>query len=374
MLAAAALAAAPAAAEETERPVKIGATYTTDALANVSGGLRRDTAWLGRADATLEAKGELLGLDGATFFFDLIYTHGPDFSGKTVGDAQVVSNVQGDGVLRPYEAWIDLPFGSGLSGKAGLIDLNTEFDVQTVGAFFTASSHGIGIDFSQSGANGPSIFPVTSAAAMLKYDGARATARLGLFNAVSGDPDRPTHFRLTHPGRDGSLLVAEGDVRIGARLAAQAGAWGYTSAQPVIDAPNQLSTGSKGAYAQLEWLAAEQAQGPQLQAWGRVGTADGTTNRVTAYVGGGATYGTDRSRIGFAVAHARQSGRAERYFAAQEGPQRRAETSLELGYAIAASDWLTVQPVAHYVINPGWRRDVGDALVGGVRLSFAFER
>jgi porin len=374
MFAAAALAAAPAAAEEAERPVKLGASYTSDFLANASGGLRKGTAWLGRADATLEAKGDAFGLDGATFFFDLIYTHGPDFSGRTVGDAQVVSNVQGDGVLRPYEAWAAIPLGGGLSAKAGLIDLNTEFDVQSVGAFFTSSSHGIGIDFSQSGANGPSIFPVTSAVAMLKYERGRTTARFGWFNAVSGDPDRPTHFRLAHPGRDGSLLVAEGDIRIGERLEAQAGGWKYTSAAPVIDAPDRLRKNSRGAYAQLEWLAAEGVERPELQSWIRIGIADGTTNRVTSYVGGGASFGTDRSRIGFAFAKARQSARASRFFAIQDGPQRRAETAFELGYARTVSDWVTVQPVAHYVINPGWRRDVGDALVAGVRLSFAIER
>jgi porin len=110
-LLAAAVVAAPAAG--AEKPVTVGVSYTTDLLANVSGGLRRDAAWLGRADATLEAKD--FGLGGATAFFDLIYTHGPDFSGQTVGDAQVVSNVQGDGVLRAYEAWLSVPLGGGLS-------------------------------------------------------------------------------------------------------------------------------------------------------------------------------------------------------------------------------------------------------------------
>jgi porin len=254
-----------------------------------------------------------------------------------------------------------------------LIDLNTEFDVQAVGTFFTSSSHGIGNDFSQSGANGPSIFPVTSLAAMLKYDAPKASARFGWFNAVAGDPDRPTHFRLAHPGHDGSLLVVEGDLRIGERLEAQAGAWTYTSPAPVIDDPDRLETGSRGAYGQLEWLARE-SKNSQLQGWLRFGMADGTTNRVAAYVGGGATFGTDASRVGLAVAHARQSERSRRFFTLQDGPQRRAETAFELGYARAVSQWLTVQPVAHYVINPGWRRDVRDAVVGGVRLSFALER
>jgi porin len=366
------LAAAPAAA--ADGPVTLGLSYTADLLANVDGGLERDVAWLGRADATLDVDGEAIGLDGARFFFDLIYTHGPDFSGRSVGDAQVVSNVQGDGVLRPYEAYVEFPLGGGGAAKIGLVDLNTEFDVQSVGSFFTNSSHGIGVDFSQSGANGPSIFPVTSLAALVKWEAGSWSARAGWFNAVSGDPDRPTRLRLGHPGKDGSLLVAEATMRPSPSVAIQLGGWAYTDAQPVIDAPGAATVrGSKGAYGQVEATLSGREDESRLQSWVRLGTADGTSNRVTFYAGGGLTYGDDEARTGIAIAHARQSGRASRHFTA-EGSQASAETSIELGHAIQATDFLTVQPVVHYVMNPGWRRDVPDALVAGIRLSFAFER
>ena len=368
-----ALAVLPAAVRaEGPRSWRPGFTYTADLLANVSGGVDEGAAWLGRADLTLEMQGEAIGLPGATFFFDLIYTHGPDFSGRRVGDAQVVSNVQGDGVLRPYEAYVELPFGAGVSAKTGLIDLNTEFDVQSVGAFFTNSSHGVGIDFSQSGRNGPSIFPVTSAAVLLRWETERWSVGAGLFNAVAGHPDRPTRIRLAFPGEDGSLLIAEAGARVGPSVRIQLGGWAYTSREALIDAPARSAGGSKGGYGQVE-LSLTRGEGPRLDGWVRTGTASGPTNRVTGYVGGGVTYGTDAGRVGLAVAHARQSGRAASFFAVEEGPQRGAETSLELGYAAQLTPFLTVQPVVHYVIHPGWRADVPDALILGLRLAFAIE-
>lgn len=366
-------AAANAAPTKEERSWRAGVNYTTDIFSSVSGGLDRGTAWLGRADATLEADGEAFGLPGARFFFGLIYTHGPDFSGEYVGDAQVPSNVQGDGILRPYEAYVVLPLAEGLTAKGGLIDLNTEFDVQSVGAFFTNSSHGIGIDFSQSGRNGPSIFPVTSGAAMIRRERGNWRVSSGLFNAVSGDPDRPRRFPVRFPGKDGSLLVSEAAVSLAPELRAQAGAWVYTSKETIIDVPDQQAHGSKGAYGQLELALSRGESGAEIGSWVRAGTASGRTNRVTAYIGGGVTYGTDRGRIGLAVAHARQSDRAREYFSLQEGAQARAESSIELGYGVTVGEHLMVQPVVHYVANPGWRSDVSYAVVLGVRFSLAFE-
>lgn len=359
---------------EEDRSWRAGVYYTTDVFSNVSGGLDRGTGWLGRIDATFEADGEAVGLPGARFFFGFIYTHGPDFSGEYVGDAQVVSNVQGDGILRPYEAYVVLPLAEGLTAKGGLIDLNTEFDVQSVGTFFTNSSHGIGIDFSQTGRNGPSIFPVTSSAAMIRWESKNWRVSTGLFNAVAGNPERPRRPRVGFPGNDGSLLISEAAVALTPVLSAQVGGWAYTSKEAVVDAPEQQSHGSRGAYGQLELVASHGQGGAEIGSWVRAGTASGRTNRATAYVGGGVTYGTDRQRVGLAVAHARQSGRASEFFTNQEGPQSSAETSFELGYGVAAGEYLLVQPVVHYVVNPGWRSDVPDAVVLGIRFSLAFER
>jgi porin len=353
--------------------VKVGASYVTDVLTVLDGGVDPGTAWLGRADVTVEIDGRAIGLDGVTFFGDLIYTHGPDFSGERVGDAQVVSNVQGDGILRPFEAWASVPLAGGASVKAGLIDLNTEFDIQSIGAFFINSSHGIAPELSQTGISGPSIFPVTSTAVMLKLERKGWSGRVGLFNGVAGDPDCARCVRLPYPGQDGPLVIAELDVSIG-DLEVQLGGWrdgsrAETVASQAAGVP-VLARGGHGGYVQLEGRLAGNEDGPRLDAWGRLGFADGETLRIENYVGFGATYGTDPSRMGIAVAHARQSSFARAAFGAQ-GPQTRAETVVELGYAVQLIDEVMLQPTVQYVVNPGWRSDIANAWVAGLRFAFA---
>ena len=49
-----------------------------------------------------------------------------------------------------------------------------------------------------------------------------------------------------------------------------------------------------------------------------------------------------------------------------------AETGFELTYADPVAPFLTVQPDLQYVVNPSGRRAVGDAVVVGLRLTFAW--
>lgn len=293
-------------AEEPER-VRAELSYAADLLANVSGGLEAGQAWLGRADLTVEADGEAVGWDEAKLVIGVIYTHGPDFSGTRVGDAQVVSNIQGDGILRPYEAYADFPLNTVFSGKFGFVDLNTEFDVQRVGAFFSASPHGIGTDFAQSGANGPSIFPVTSLSAILRWEKQGWSVRAGVFNAVSGDPEAPRRFPVTYLGADGLLLVGEMAAPLAPDVRLKLGVWGYSSPEPVVASPEARAKGNKGAYGQVEGTLVHEHDDDKLESWVRLGAADPTSNRVTLYAGGGVTYGSEKERVGIAVAHARQS-------------------------------------------------------------------
>ena len=73
---------------------------------------------------------------------------------------------------------------------------------------FVNPAHGIGTDFSQSGSNGPSIFPVTSLALRLQYRASASTSlRLAVLDGVPGDPDRPGHTAIKLGGGDRALLA-----------------------------------------------------------------------------------------------------------------------------------------------------------------------
>ncbi len=350
-------------ANEGEDPVKLGGSYVTDLFGLIDGGEDRGFDWMGRADLTAEFDGNAIGLDGVTGFADLMFTQGPEFSGRHVGDAQVVSNVEARRGLRLLEAWMSVPVGKGgLSVKGGLIDLNTEFDVQDVGAFFINSSHGVGPEFSQSGVNGPSIFPATSIGFMIKSERPGYTLRLGAFDAIAGSHVDPRDVVIRFPGQRGALIVAEADVKLAPDANFQLGLWTYTSRFDTLSGTPEKLRASRGAYALVEGKLAD-----KLDGWIRIGIADDRVNLIGRYLGGGLTWGVDGSRFGAAIAHARLGNDARR-----TAPLDRAETAIELSYEHRIGPNLSVQPDVQYVINPGWEPTRRNALVAGLRLKFAY--
>jgi porin len=135
-----------------------------------------------------------------------------------------------------------------IATKIGLIDVNTEFDVQSVGALFVHASHGTGAELAQSGPNGPGIFPMAMSGALVTASTAgKLTVRLGAFDAQAGSVsnDRMPAFRL--PGTTGALLIGEVEVPLG-QGELQLGVWRYTRAMPRVD-DDTRNARSHGAYA-----------------------------------------------------------------------------------------------------------------------------
>lgn len=362
-----ALASSPALAEQNDRGLKFGGTYTSDSFANVRGGLKTGFSQMGMLELTAEAQGSAFGIDGLQAFASTQYVHGRSLSGKLVGDAQVSSNIDAPDGIRLFEAWLSVPLGRTGYVKAGLIDLNGEFDVQDVGALFLNSSHGIGPDFSQSGLNGPSIFPTTSAAVVVGVAKGRLSLRGGLFDAVAGDPDRPRRTVVRFPGDTGLLTVAEAEYRLSEQAEIQVGAWSYTSkfdTLPDVEGRVERRRGNGGAYALVETRLGSIGDAP-VDGWVRAGTAERLFNPISLYFGGGIAVGPEDGRFGLAVAHARLGSSARHSF--DERPER-AETIVEITYARAIGDRLIVQPDIQYVINPGFERGLKNSLAAGVRL------
>jgi porin len=359
------------AAAQDDPPIRLGATYVTDVLSVADGGIKRGIVWLGRGDITASVEGHVFGIDGAELFIDIIGVQPADFSGHFVGDAQTVSNVQADTAIHPYEAWISLPLAAGLTGKAGLIDLNSEFDVQDVGKLFLNSSFGIGPDFSQSGRNGPSIFPIPSTALLLKYQKDRWTGRLGVFDAVAGSLADPRRTAIRFPGQRGALIVAEVERQLDSTGEIQLGIWHYTTRFASLDPTSARREKSQGAYALIEGQMAALGTST-VSAWGRIGVASADANPIGFYLGGGMTWHTGEGELGLAVAHAALGDPAKRAAIAAGAPADNAETTIELTYARPIIPAITVQPDLQYVIDPGWVRGRRNALVAGVRFSFSF--
>lgn len=369
-------ASSPSSAEEGETAFEIA--YTGEVFRNFDGGIARGTRYMDNLDVTLEHVRPSFGSEESTFLIYGLYNNNTGFSEDLVGDAQVLSNIDNSRNFRLYELWYNQTFNDGRgSFKVGLIDLNSEFYVIDTAGLFLNSSHGIGPDFSQTGENGPSIFPSTSLAARIDYAVTdKFTVRFGVFDSVPGDPDHPA--RNVIKLNEGALLVAEVDYRSD-DLRVAGGVFYYTDDfDPVLGGPAVAR--QRGMYVLIEGSLIKEAdgEGQGLSAFLRVGVANPDLNQLGSYIGIGAVYtglfnGRDQDQFGVALAMAR-NGDDFNTSLTNAGIPRGPETNLEVSYYIQVNDWLSLQPDIQYIINPGGTGELENAFVGGVRFSISYAR
>jgi porin len=336
------------------------AVYTGEVWRS-EGGAADGWRYLDNLDLTLAADLDAAaGIRGTRAFAYVLYNNGASLSELT-GDALVASNIEtGVRAVRLYEAWIEHDFSPGASLRVGLYDLNSEFDALESSTLFMGSAHGIGTDVSQSGENGPSIFPVTGLAARVAVEATGGlTLRGALLDAVPGDPDHPARTAI-HLG-DGALAIGEADWRIG-RARLLLGAWRYSERLPRLDGGGGARSG--GAYVRGEaCLVREPDCG--VQAFFRLGTASAAVNPFALFASAGITLElSDRARIGLALAHAR-AGRPARGIPAH----LLSETSGELTLAYRLGPRLVLQPNVQ-IISTGANPRGGTAAVIGFRAVF----
>ncbi len=376
-----------AGAEETARSYELDVAYTGEIWRNTRGGLRSGSSYLDNLDVQLTVDGEnAWGIPGLTVFGYLLHNNGGTVSDDLVGDAQGVSNIEAIDQVRLYELWADWSFGPqrAHSLRMGLYDLNSEFDASEVGALFINSAHGIGTQIGQTGANGPSIFPVTSLALRFRWQPSSAFAlQLAGLDGVPGDPAHPASNSVHLGGGDGALLAAEAGWNGGRVRKAAIGGWRYTSRFDHLSgdtALNQVRTrGNEGIYALIEarlWSSAE--GGPRaLDGYARYGTADARINRfheawAFGVVATGLTGSRPQDRLGLAVAAA-CNGAAHRRAEELSGQRVvKCEYATELTYRAEVSDWLVLQPTVQHIVNPDTRADRDDALAIALRFELAW--
>lgn len=359
--------------EAAEPPLAIDLTYTADIWRAARGGVRTGTRYLDNFDIVAAADMErLVGWRGATVGVYGLYNNGASL-GELLGDAQTASNIEtGVRAFRLYEAWIDQKIGNTASVRLGLYDLNSEFDALESSSLFMGSAHGIGTDISQSGENGPSIFPSTSLGARVALSPAAGwTVRAAILDGVPGDPARPERTAIKLGNGDGALLVGEVEAPLkeGKLLF---GHWRYTALADDVTGAGQHR--NHGYYlrgeSRLVPEAGDAAQG--LAGFFRLGIADGRTNQFSHLASAGLTYtglikGRDEDQLGLAAASAFTSRDYRRTVGADD-----AETVIELTYRAPLNKWLTVQPNVQYVINPAADPALGNALALGLRFEVGF--
>ncbi|HET8731830.1 MAG TPA: carbohydrate porin [Moraxellaceae bacterium] len=361
----------PASADAPAEPYILSAHLIADSWTNTMGGVQResrlvDMMVLGAQVNTAPA----FGHDGGTIFVDaLLHQHtATDLAGET----QALSNISfGDG-QQLFEAWFQQAVGdNGSSVKAGLYDLNSEFDHIDASGLFLNSNFGIGVDFSQSGVNGPSIAPLSALALRGAWQtDAQWRLQAAVIDGVAGEAGSSNrHNHIDLGPREGALLVSEivyagfPGQRIGL------GTWYYTKSQRRLDSPSPGT--SQGGYAH-----AEQPLIPTgAYAWTgfvRAGLASPDVNPVQYGLEGGLVcsgpvWHAD-DQLGLAISAARNGDTWRDARALAGVATDSTETFVELTWQTHITHWLSLQPDLQYFIHPGTIAGRGNALLAGLRI------
>lgn len=383
------------------------AVYTGEVYSNLSGGLHQSSVYLDNVDLTLALDAEkLFDWKGAAIF---IYGLGDDGENpsENSGDIQGISSIAAYNTWKIYEAWIQQNLtDQKLSVLLGLYDLNSEFDALHSANFFLNPSHGIDPTFSQSGKNGPSIFPNATLGLRLKWSPVPSFyLQTTVLNGVAGNPNDPNGTQLILAKRNGILSTTEiGFINNPRRKRSSSnapehrrhigrlgnpsyqgkigvGLWFYSAKFAPLLNPEQTGTdqkigGNLGFYLIAEQTIFHEKSKPDqsLEFFSRLGYANPKINRFVFYLGGGFVYtglipGRDQDVIGIAAAGA-YNGNEYKQFQSNMGKQANpAEWNLELSYQMMIIPWLNLQPDIQYIIHPNTNPAIRNAFTMGIRTS-----
>jgi len=364
--------------------------YKGDYLNNIAGGNETKNTFLNYFYMGLNFNmDKIFNSSGTKLYLSTIGTGGENFC-NVVGTSLGISNIEAFRTWKIYEFWIEQNLiDERATIKFGLYDLNSEFDVRATSSFFINPSHGIGPDFSQSGKNGPSIFPTTSLTIRARYKSeSNYIIQAAVLDGVPGDPENPNGTHVILNKNDGFLLTAEtgyvkNEENFGRGFEKYViGGWYYTSKFPSLSGDENNAGVKKknfGLYASAEkFLFSENDDSTQgLSTFLRAGYAEKELNRFDAYFGAGFIYKgliskRDEDILGLAVAIAPYSPQFENAFQLELTNIRGPEVNFELTYSIYLTGWLNIQPDLQYIINPTYCTTNKYAFVAGLRTSAAF--
>ncbi|MBP9212156.1 MAG: carbohydrate porin [Bacteroidetes bacterium] len=362
--------------------VSFTALLKSDLWSVVHGGLAPVSEFIGNADLILSVDLETAaGLNGSSFLLQFLANNGGGVN-HGIGESQMVTNIEGYRTMRLYQCWVNKEFSdAGIAVLAGLFDLNSEFYVTPTSGIFLNASHGIGIDLSQTGTNGPSIFPSTSLAARVRFDLAgNVSSAVAVFDAAPGDPLDGAQFDATIRSGDGFLIISESEYRFAADQKISAGVWYYTSAYASICGAHGLEEyrelrENAGIYllADVSPFTEEEDVLHGLSLFARVGMANAELNAVGTFFGGGLVYTglfdiRPADKFGYALALASYGNDYLSVCRSMGDAVTGTELVHELTYRAPLSSFLTVQADVQYVVHPSASLNINSAFAAGFRI------
>lgn len=361
--------------------LELGAAYTGDLRRNTTGGMSVGTAYADALDLGLSwSTDRLFPGTQLTSSLAVMYLGGDAISGERVGDLQGINNIEAPSGWRLYESWVQMSFGAASTSlRAGVLDLNAEFDTPVTQGLFIGSPFGIGTDLSQTGVRGPVVWPTTGLGLRLAGSAGGALQwRFGAYDGAPGtDDDDFTSVRVSSD--EGALLIGELEYSAGRIHKLSLGSWAYTARFERIDAALRPAAPADddnyGLYATFD-VALGSAGPLDFDAALRAGTAPAEFNAVDRYFGAAVTAthlweGRPDDALGLGVAWA-HVGAPYRDVSEFDGlPAASAETLIELAYRADLTDWLALVPNLQFVADPGALRGVDDSWVVGLRFELA---
>ena len=373
-----------------EQGINLEVEYIGDLFSQVAGGLDQETGFSGLLALELHIDGDrLLGWQGSQFFVYGTGTHGRDFF-RDAGSVFGVSNIVATDTFKLMEFWYQQSFlEDQLSFLLGLYDVNSEFDVRPTAQLFINGTFGVGVDFSGSGKNGLSTFPLTSLTARVKVQPTSSLYYLGaVLDGVPGDLNNPNGTQIILDQEDGLLIAQEigyhsPSISPGVNKAGF-GVWFYTTElddQVRVDTNgNPLKhSGTYGIYffADAALYLESDSSNRGLYSFFRIGMAEEDVNSVDFYFDAGLVYqGLFNSRpedkLGIGVALASFSdGFVEKQKQSQiliEDP----EILLEITYRFEMGSGIYLQPDVQFFFNPSQVKDMSNGISAGLRFAVDF--
>jgi porin len=351
-----------------------GLTWKGSAWYGVTGGEEFEGKGSGmqNIDATLTVDGDAAWGWGGTTVFAYVLSNLGSKPGAAAETMQGVDNIEvPNNETKLYQLWIQKNWADDrFSFLVGLFDLNSEFDVSEPAGMFLNPSFGISPEFSGTGANGPSIFPVTSLAMRIRWEASDAVYVQGaIFDAAPGDlPDHPERTSLNVEGDDGALLAGETGYRWAqdhgdnyGKLAL--GYWRYT--EKVTTHAGDDEDVSQGWYLLAQHPLMTSAQDPEkgLAVFARLGFANEDVDAFANSVQLGGVWqapaeGWEHGSIGLGVTRATQS----------EGAGDESETAYEITYHHQCTDHFAAQLDLQHITQTVDGFDNATAL--GLRLQY----
>ncbi len=365
--------------QENTPGLKYEASYISDFVGNISGGIDQSSTYLGMIGlaATFSTESADLWKNGE-FYIQIGNTHGGTPSADFVGDFQILSNIENSDFTYLYQLLFKQSFNR-FSFIIGVHDMNSEFLVSEYAGEYVNSSFGIMPSVS---INMPvSIFPKNALGMILQYNLINNLSFL--FGLYDGDPLDLTQdkynmdFSLSAEEGYFSILEMQYNIVKNEEQKATYKIGGYYHSGDFIDIADSTENinGNYGLY-----LIADQSiiswkkYSRSLNAFAKFGISPKNRcfNNLFWAVGFN-LYSPFKKRtndiIGLAIANAFVS---KDLVNISNGTCKSFETVFELMYKAKINQNIFIQPEVQYIINPGANSGLSNAFVGLLRTGILF--